>query len=66
MSCNDHKCKHEELPIKVLESAAGYYIGQFCPFCGPYDRLSKYFETEGKAQRYLTDMYLAVWSDDNV
>jgi hypothetical protein len=41
------------LPEKVLRSAAGYYLGHFCPRCGPYDRTSGYFPTAEAAQREL-------------
>jgi len=31
------------LPLAVQQSAAGYYLGTFCPTCGPYDRVSGYY-----------------------
>jgi len=35
-----------ELPIEVQHSAAGYYIGQWCPVDGPYSRISQeYFKS---------------------
>jgi hypothetical protein len=49
-SCPD--CK-EELPLQVLRSAAGYYIGTFCN-CGPYSRESGYYETRKQAEQALT------------
>jgi len=45
ITCMD--CK-TELPLKVCHSAAGFYLGYFCPNCGPYDRVSGYM-TEGEA-----------------
>ena len=42
-----------ELTIKVLSSAAGYYIGFSCPLCGPYSRESGYFQSAEKAQDAL-------------
>ena len=43
------------LPLKVCQSAAGYYIGYFCPECGPYGRESMYFATKEDAEKYLQD-----------
>ena len=42
-----------EMPIEVLMSAAGYYIGTFCSQCGPYSRESGYFRTRDEAQLAL-------------
>jgi len=42
----------EELPLKVLRSNA-YYIGRFCPKCGPYSRESRYFKKRGDANAEL-------------
>jgi hypothetical protein len=39
-----------ELPLKVLHSAAGYYVGRQCPGCGPYDRISGYCKTKNDAE----------------
>lgn len=47
--CNSH------IPLKVCQSAAGYYVGRFCPECGPYSRDSHYFETREQAQSYLDE-----------
>jgi len=41
------------LPIKVLRSNAGYYIGFFCPNCGPYSRESEYYKHEHEAKAAL-------------
>lgn len=41
------------LPAKVLQSAAGFYIGYFCPKCGPYDRLTDYHTTREQAESTL-------------
>ena len=41
------------LGLKVLASAAGYYIGFFCPQCGPYSRESGYFRSRGEAETAL-------------
>lgn len=41
------------LPLQVLCSNAGHYIGRFCPQCGPYSRVSGYFNTEEEAKAYL-------------
>ncbi len=41
------------LPVKVLKSGAGYYIGTFCPKCGPYSRESGYYPNLVAAQEAL-------------
>jgi len=43
-----------ELKIKVLKSNAGYYIGFFCPNCGPYSRESGYYKYFSDAEEALT------------
>jgi hypothetical protein len=48
-TCPDCKLK---LELRVLRSAAGYYIGTFCE-CGPYSRESGYYSTRGEAERDL-------------
>lgn len=31
-----------DLPLKVCQSGAGFYLGYYCPNCGPYSRESDY------------------------
>jgi hypothetical protein len=38
------------LDIQVLCSAAGYYVGFFCPHCGPYSRESGYYSSREEAE----------------
>jgi hypothetical protein len=45
----------EGLEYQVLRSNAGYYVGRFCPECGPYDRASGYFEDSEDAAAHLKD-----------
>jgi hypothetical protein len=47
------ECK-VRLVLKVLQSAAGYYIGTQCN-CGPYSRQSHYFGTRATAEAALAD-----------
>lgn len=49
-----------ELPLLVLSSPAGYYLGFYCPECGPYSRETNYVSKE-QAQEYLDDLRQA-WS----
>jgi predicted RNA-binding Zn-ribbon protein involved in translation (DUF1610 family) len=57
-SCMD--CE-TELKIEVLKSAAGYYIGFFCPNCGPYSRESGYYRTQEDAQKALdNELYFRI------
>lgn len=41
------------LPIQVCMSQAGYYLGRFCPECGPYSRNSGYYPSRESAQKAL-------------
>lgn len=45
-------CGHK-MPIQVLRSAAGFYIGTEC-CCGPYSRESGYYATHAEAEAALT------------
>lgn len=56
------ECK-ETLPLKVLKSASGYYLGYFCPNCGPYGRISSYYTKE--QAEYLLDRILEEEKNDN-
>jgi len=40
----------EDMKIGVYSSAAGFYVGFFCPNDGPYSRESGYFASHGEAQ----------------
>jgi len=48
-----HECG-TELTIEVLKSAAGYYIGFFCPQDGPYSRESGYYRSYEEAEKALS------------
>ncbi|MFH1983206.1 MAG: hypothetical protein ABIL58_15290 [Pseudomonadota bacterium] len=41
------------MDIGVQRSAAGYYVGFFCPCCGPYSRESGYYRSFEEAQEAL-------------
>ena len=43
----------EFLPLKVLSTPAGYYVGTFCGHCGPYSRESGYYRKVEEAQAAL-------------
>jgi hypothetical protein len=43
----------EALPLQVLKSAAGYYLGRACPSHGPHSRTSKYFATPEEAEPHI-------------
>jgi hypothetical protein len=53
MKCPD--CENP-LPLGVQRSAAGYFVGRFCPECGPYSRESGYFKSSEEAQEELNMM----------
>ena len=48
------KCEDcgEDMPLSILKSAAGFYLGRQCS-CGPYSRDSGYFKTEEEAKKAL-------------
>jgi|WetSurSiteA1Bulk_404760.scaffolds.fasta_scaffold430285_2 hypothetical protein len=54
----DTKCSAcgTEIRLGVYQSAAGFYIGTFCPNCGPYSRDSGYYATEAEAEAALKAM----------
>lgn len=41
------------LPLEVLRSAGGYYIGYWCDLCGPQSRETVYFNEEDDARDEL-------------
>lgn len=49
-TCSGCKTK---LNVDVYRSPAGYYIGFFCPNCGPYSRESGYYASYCDAKRAL-------------
>lgn len=46
----------QELELEVLGSAAGYYLGYFCPNCGPYSRETGYYANRADAKAELALM----------
>lgn len=50
MICED--CK-SDMPLQVLRSNAGYYIGYSCKNCGPYSRESGYYRNREDAEKDL-------------
>lgn len=50
MTCPD--CGQDVSTLRVLQSAAGYYIGTHCA-CGPYSRESGYYKTRELAANDL-------------
>ncbi len=44
-----------ELALKTCTSAVGYYIGFFCPHCGPYSREGGYYPTREDAEWALNN-----------
>lgn len=45
-----------ELPFEVLQSAAGFYLGYFCPNCGPWSRESEYFPSQKTAEAFMKSL----------
>lgn len=50
------------LELQVCQSGAGYYLGYWCAFCGPYSRESGYYRTSEDAHAALDSMN-ASWRD---
>lgn len=46
---------HNHTELEVLKSATGYYIGTFCPKCGPWSRVSMYYNYKEEAEWCLED-----------
>ena len=46
-----------EMPLAVQQSGAGYYLGYFCPKCGPYSRESGYYRTREEAESNMEAEY---------
>tara|TARA_R100001086_G_scaffold142583_1_gene74953 strand:- start:492 stop:704 length:213 start_codon:yes stop_codon:yes gene_type:complete len=53
LECSERGSECKVKGPQVCRSAAGFYIGYYCPDCGPYDRVSTYFPTEEVAERAL-------------
>ena len=47
----------------IYQSGAGYYIGTFCPYCGPNTRESEYFSDKNFAENIYTECWLPFISD---
>jgi hypothetical protein len=45
-----HECG-AELNIDIQKSAAGFYVGFWCPECGPYSRESGYYRNYEDAEK---------------
>lgn len=43
-------CDTCALPLRVLQSGAGWYVGTYCN-CGPYSRETGYYKTEAEAEK---------------
>lgn len=54
-TCTDEEFDSDDLPIQVLSSAAGYYIGQLEPCGAPFSRLSDYYKKREDAERDLKE-----------
>lgn len=59
LGASPYCCQKSPLELKVLRSNAGYYIGTWCPNCGPYSRESHYYGTKEEAQHALTNNTVA-------
>ena len=52
----EHRCScGTVMPLKVLNTPAGYYLGYWCPSEGPYSRETDYM-TKENAELYLSEI----------
>lgn len=51
----DEEFDSDDLPLQVLHSPAGYYIGQLEPCGAPFSRLSDYYKKREDAERDLKE-----------
>lgn len=61
----DEEFDTDDLPIQVLSSAAGYYIGQLEPCGAPFSRLSGYYKKREEAERELKSGWIDRGADEN-
>jgi len=47
-----------DMPLRVCSSAAGFFLGYFCPKCGPWSRETTYFRTFSDAEKLLYSIQL--------
>ena len=47
------KCCGKVLLFRLLKSPAGWYVGTFCPKCGPYSRETIYIQDQEEGYRVL-------------
>jgi lipoprotein NlpI len=46
----------EDMPLAVLNSPAGFYLGHYCLHCGPFDRCTTYFKLKAVADKELENI----------
>lgn len=56
------KCE-TNLYLQICHDEAGYYVGFFCPNCGPYGRESEYTNSYIEAELILSDMWREEYED---
>jgi hypothetical protein len=64
-TCTDEEVDSDDLPVQVLSSAAGYYIGQLEPCGAPFSRLSGYFKKREEAEKALRLGWTDRGADEN-
>ena len=50
-------CTCGDLALEVLCCTYGFYLGYFCPFCGPQSRETDFFATRDQARRFMVKHY---------
>jgi hypothetical protein len=50
-------CCGEILYLEILRSSYGYYVGYYCPHCGPHSRETEYFKECGVGLEKATEAF---------
>lgn len=48
------------LKVGVYKSHAGWYVGYVCEECGPFSRISTYFQNKDEAERCKKENYVSL------
>jgi hypothetical protein len=63
--CTDEEFDSDDLPLQVLSTPAGYYIGQLEPCGAPFSRLSDYFRKREDAEKALEEGWVDRGAPEN-
>jgi hypothetical protein len=65
MSLKEKICSCGEILYpEVLRSFSGYYVGYYCPHCGPHSRETEYFKECGVGLEKATEAFRMLINKD--